>query len=288
MTLDENLSKYRVNALPKNWRHLRWNNNETYQSHMNLNIDILLKKCLNLFLQSWEINILDIWWFNSPAITEMKEELVKMWIPKNKINLCKIDINNICEDWVNFTQWDLNSIDFLKSLERIYSNWRFQIIFMNQVTQYIENRLLVIKFITERLLSVWWFFNFNLVLSSFYTWKIPPSIFREELIKLMLNDTQWIKIDIRNWQNNDVTNFEIVKNDTNWKIEFPSFWRVYQDRNDWFKISSYNFWWRIELPISYHTSKQLEIFTKKQQIYFKILVVFLYIIRFLNILIINI
>lgn len=133
-----------INLLPKSWRNLEWEK-ESYEKQLAIDLWELYASCLDLYSKYWEVKILDIWSYNSKAISELKWNLVNMWIPENKITLTKIDLEQINENWVDFINWDLNSDEFLINIVKILwknSQW---VVFMNQVSQYLWDRLKVIK-----------------------------------------------------------------------------------------------------------------------------------------------
>lgn len=240
-----------INLLPINWRTLekKWNSKENYQEQLMINIEELIKNCIGLYKKDWELSLLDIWWNNSSAIKDLKNKLIESWIPENKIFLNKIDLDNINEWWVNFINWDLENDDFLIELiEKLWLN-KQSIIFMNQVSQYLDDRFKIIKFICEMLLKKWGKFYFNIIPKSFYTWTLPLSIFEEELNKLINNNSSWFTIkSTRNLDLSDFRMYEITKIDEIWTIEFPQFRSIKEVREiDWFKLSTYDFRWRSSL-----------------------------------------
>lgn len=248
-------SSYWINLLPQNWRGLEkvWNSKENYQEQLMINIEELINSCLELYNKYGQLSFLDIWWNNSTAIKDLKIKLVEKWIPENKINLNKIDLDKINEIWTLFLNWDIEDDNFLiEILEKLWKNSQ-SIIFMNQVSQYLWDRFKIIKFICEMLLMKGWKMYFNIILKSFYTWTLPISIFEEELNKVIKNESYWFDIHTTNNHNLylwDLRMYEISKTDDYWAIEFPEYLRVMNLRMvDWFKITAYNFRKRTDLKI---------------------------------------
>lgn len=246
-----NEPSYWVNLLPKHWRSLEkiWNTRENYQEQLVLDIDSLLELWLDLYTLNWEVSILDIWWNNSTAIKDLKDILVKNWIPENKIKLNKIDLEKSSELWVNYISWDLNYDDFLVELvEKLWlkSQW---IIFCNQVSQYLTDRLKVIKYVSDFLLMKWWKFYFNIVLSSFFSGWVPLSILAESLEEIMNKESIWVGIKVKSSSNfPDFRMYELTKIQENWELEVPKYSRVYSNRDvDWFKVVAYDFRNRTDL-----------------------------------------
>jgi len=258
-------ANYGINLLPKNGRSLekKWNSKENYQEQLMINIEELINHNLELYQRYGKLSFLDIWWNNSTAINDLKIKLIEKWIPENKISLNKIDLSEINELWTLFLNWDLEDDNFLTEIyKKLWPNSQ-SIIFMNQVSQYLWDRLKIIKFICEILLINGWKMYFNLIPKSFYTWTFPISIFEEELNKVIKNESNWFDIDIKNNLNLwDLKMYEVTKTDDFWIIEFPEYLRVMNLREvDWFKLTAYNFRKRTNLKIlleKIKTKKEIE------------------------------
>jgi len=241
-----NEPNYWINLLPKHGRSLEkvWNSSENYQEQLALNIDSLVELWLDLYTLHWEVSILDIWWNNSTAIKDLKDILVKNGVVENKIKLNKIDLERVNEPWVHYISWDLNYDDFLVELVEKLWNWTQWIIFCNQVSQYLNDRLKVIKFICDFLLQKGWKFYFNMILSSFFSgsW-IPLSVLEESLTEIMNEESSWMDIKIQS--NSNLSGFrmyEITKIEEDWELEVPKYARIFEKREvDGFKVVAYDF-----------------------------------------------
>lgn len=264
-------SPWRAELLSKVWRTLlwKWDSKENYQNQLWLDLDEIVKIWKEIFEQNWELSILDIWWNTSTAIIELRELLVQAWIPASKIHLNKVDLFKIEQKWINFLNWDLEDEDFLVYLTETLWIWTQWIIFMNQVSQYLADKLKVIKFICEFLLKKWWKFYFNLVSTSFNTWDLPFSIFENTLNNTMQNESSGFNIEIL-WASSYSTElrlYQVKKDDEDAEIEFPDFSRTITSREtDWFKNSLYNFRKRLSLKwlkTKIETKKQVRDSLKK-------------------------
>lgn len=241
-----------INWLPINWRSLErvWNSVENYKDQLALDIDELIELWLDLYTLNWEVTILDIWWNNSPAIKDLKELFIQNWIPKEKIKLTKIDLEIINESWIDFIKWDLEYEDFLIDLVWKLWIWSQWIIFMNQVSQYLWDRLKIIKFISEFLLKKWWKFYFNLVLKSFYSWSwVPLSTLESALNEIMIEESEWFEIKTKsNTALTELRMYEITKTDEDWELEMPKYSRIYSKTEFiWFNVTAYDFRDRMNL-----------------------------------------
>lgn len=245
-------SPWRAELLSKVWRTLswKWNSKENYQNQLWLDLDEIVRIWKEIFEQNWELSILDVWWNTSTTILELKELLVQAWIPTSKIRLNKVDLFKVEQKWISFLNWDLEDEDFLVYLTETLWIWTQWIIFMNQVSQYLGDKLKIIKFICELLLKKWWKFYFNLVSRSFNTWNLPFSIFENALNSIMLDESSGFKINCL-WSSSyspDLRLYQVQKNEDNAEIEFPDFSRTIDSREtDWFKSSLYNFRKRLSL-----------------------------------------
>lgn len=243
---------YWVHLLPKHGRSLEkvGNSCENYQEQLVLDIDSLVETWLDLYTINWEVSLLDIWWNNSTAIKDLKELLVKNWVPQDKIKLSKIDLEKSNEIWVNYISWDLNYDDFLVELVEKLWNQSQWIIFCNQVSQYLVDRLKVIKFVFDFLLIKWWKFYFNMVLSSFFSgsW-VPLSILEESLNEIMNEESSWVDIKVKtNSALSDFRMYELTKIEERWELEVPKYSRLYNKRDvDGFKTVAYDFRNRTDL-----------------------------------------
>lgn len=236
---------YCIDWLPKNWRTLQkiWNSKENYEEQLALNIKQLVSIWLNLYEKNWEVKLLDIWWNNSKALKELKEMLVEAWIPNNKILLSKIDISDVIEGWVQFIKWDLENDDFLlQILEKLWKDTQW-IIFMNQVTQYLWDRLKVIKFIAEYLLINWWSFTFNLITKSFDSWEAHISTLFDRLNEIIEDESDWFKITIKTpTRIPDCLCYEVIKHNDKAELSIPKYRRTKSIRDvDWFKTATYDY-----------------------------------------------
>lgn len=241
-----------INLLPINWRSLErvWNSVENYKDQLALDIDELIELWLDLYTLNWEVTILDIWWNNSTAIKDLKKLFIQNWIPKEKIKLTKIDLETINESWIDFIKWDLEYEDFLIDLVWKLWIWSQWIIFMNQVSQYLWDRLKIIKFISEFLLKKWWKFYFNLVLKSFYSWSwIPLSILESALNEIMIKESEWFEVKPKsNTALSELRMYEITKTDEDWELEMPKYSRIYSRTEfTWFNVTAYDFRYRMSL-----------------------------------------
>lgn len=247
-----NEPNYWINLLPKHGRSLEkvWNSKENYQEQLLLDINSLVELWVDLYNLNWEVSILDIWWNNSTAISDLKEILIKKWVPEKKIKLNKVDLEKSNEVWVNYISWDLNYDDFLLELVEklwIQSQW---IIFCNQVSQYLNDRLKVIKFVCDFLLKKWWKFYCNMLLSSFFSgsW-VPLSVLEESLNEIMTKESSRIDVKIKaNLNLSGFRMYEFTKTEENWELEVPKYARIFEKREiDGFKIVAYNFRDRTDL-----------------------------------------
>lgn len=246
------VSQWRSDILAKIARPLSvvWNSKENYISQLGLDLEIIIQECLEQYKNFWSVTILDIWWNSSTAIIDLKSLLVESWVPEWKIFLTKIDLNNFPQDWVNFLEWDLENDEFLSWLwMQIWFNSQ-SIIFMNQVSQYLWDKLKVIKFVSEHLLRKWGRFYFNLVSSTFYTWNNPFTIFEDSLNSIISDESSWFKVDIiwKSSYSSDLRLYCIIKISDENNLEFPEFVKVMSVREiDWLRLSWYNFRKRMSL-----------------------------------------
>lgn len=255
----ESSKLYCIDWLPKNWRTLQkvWNSKENYKEQLVLNIEELVNTWIDLFKKNWEVRLLDIWWNNSNAIKELKEMLVKAWIPESKVILSKIDISDINNDWVEFVKWDLEDENFLgEVIKKLWKNSQW-IIFMNQVSQYLWDRLWIIKFIAENLLIDWWNFNFNLITKSFDSWEAHISTLFDRLNEIIEEESEWYIVKIKNpIRIPDCVCYELIKKSKKSKLSMPKYRRTKNSRDvDWFKTVTYDFRLR---TISYDVDFQVK------------------------------
>lgn len=176
----------------------KWNSKENYTLQLGLNIPELISQANELFLQHGKVEILDIWWNASTAILDLKELFAENGIPKDKIMLNKVDLYKVQQAWVNFLEWNLEDDDFLIHMVKQLWEQSQWIIFMNQVSQYLSDRLKVIKVIWELLLKKWGTFHFNLVTTSFYSGNFPLSMMEQEIYNVIEDGSSGF--DITLWE----------------------------------------------------------------------------------------
>ncbi len=232
---------YWKNLLPKKWRSI-----DTYEEQLAITEWTLLVRCLDVYNNTWEVKLLDIWGNNSTALLDLKSKLMTIKIPEEKIFVTKIDIEKVNQEWVNFLNWDIEDDAFLLELvETLWINSQ-SIIFMNQVSQYLWDKFKVIKFVVDFLLQKWWVFYFNLVPSTIYSWKNaswrinPYSIFFDELFKIW-EENEWVTINKKYWENlPHLYMYEAIKDENNWTISMPWFRRIVEKAVNWVQLSAYN------------------------------------------------
>lgn len=157
-------------------RRLHGPSEQSYQYQLGINVSEMLDRCL---AHTWPVKILDIWGYHALATSDMIDSLSPKWksaevtiidLPEDRNKKVKRSQNTV------FLGWDLNDELFLKSLTQ--SIPKQQVMFMNQVTQYLHDRLGVIKFFFDEMLETEGSFYVNILSESF----IQGSNFPESLI----------------------------------------------------------------------------------------------------------
>lgn len=247
-----NQPSYGINLLPIQWRTLQkiGNSKENYQEQLALDIDNLIETWINMWKTHGNISILDIWGNNASAIQDLKNIFLQSWIPKTAIHLHKIDLEDRNQSWIHHICWDLNYDDFLcECIEKLWFQSQ-SIIFCNQVTQYLIDRLKVIKFIYDFLLKKWWKFYVNMIESSFYSGVgVPFAVLESKLNEIMMEESSGVHIWIKtNPHLSGFKMYEFTKTEDDSELEMPKYGRIVEKREvDGFKKVAYDFRGRTDL-----------------------------------------
>ena len=211
---------------PGNWRRFDGRGNQTYATQLWIRVDELLQ----LWLPEPK-SIMDVWSFHSSAAWELWERLwgkiYTVWVDLQKpLDAVQLD---------EFIIWDLNDPSFLSQLQQ-HQAWK-NIILMNNVSQYLSDRLGVIKFLFDQILSEWWVFYCNVLPEYFFVspWFVPIQ-FIEALEEI------WTNHNIKFTSQQTVFKlraYKFIKQYSDEKLPIPTYWSSRIDRN-WFMMTRYD------------------------------------------------
>lgn len=169
-------------AVP-NPRRLDGKSEQSYRHQLGINIPNMIEQCLKL---TGSITILDIGGYHALAAADLVELLSPEGRPA-EVTIIDLPVQRAREitrpSHTKFIGGNLNDMIFLSELSKTLP--KQQVIFMNQVTQYLQDRLGVIKYFFDEILENGGSFYFNILGGGFIHGEhIPESLVIEALENL--------------------------------------------------------------------------------------------------------
>lgn len=169
-------------AVP-NPRRLDGPSEQTYRYQLGIDIPNMLERCL---VQQGPIRIMDIGGYHSTATSDMADLLSTEGKPA-EVTVIDLPVDRAAgierPAHTKFIGGDLNQVGFLEQVAT--SVPKQNVLFMNQVTQYLQDRLGVIKFFFDNVLENEGSFYVNIIGGGFiHGDQIPESLITEALENL--------------------------------------------------------------------------------------------------------